>query len=66
MKFEDKVAQLENIAKKIGDDNVGLEESLELYRQGVTLAKDCLAVLNENKLKVKEISDEITALFEEK
>lgn len=66
MKFEDKVAQLEVIAKKIGDDNLGLEESLEFYRQGVTLAKECMNVLNENKIKVKEISDEITALFEGK
>lgn len=66
MNFEEKVAQLEDISKKISDDNVGLEESLSLYRQGVELAKECLEILNENKLKVKEISNEMAMLFEEK
>ena len=66
MNFEEKVAQLEDISKKISDDNVGLEESLLLYRQGVELAKECLEILNENKLKVKEISNEMAMLFEEK
>ena len=66
MSFEEKVAQLESISKKISDENVGLEESLSLYRQGVELAKECLDVINENKLKVKEISNEMTKLFEEK
>lgn len=66
MNFEEKVAQLEDISKKISDDNVGLEESLSLYRQGVELTKECLEILNENKLKVKEISNEMAMLFEEK
>ena len=62
MKFEDQVARLENIAKKLESDDISLEESVKLYEEGVSVAKTCLEILNENKAKIKDLSAQLDAL----
>lgn len=41
MEFEEKLGQLEEVAKKLESGSVGLEEGIELYRQSLDLTKDC-------------------------
>ena len=63
MKFEDKVKQLEEIVNKLEDKNLGLEEGIDLYKEGLEITKQCLVELNGGKEKIKALQEEMTALF---
>lgn len=63
MDFEKKLAELEKIVQQLEDRNVGLEKGIELYEQGLELAKECLRQLNEGKDKIKALQSEMSALF---
>ena len=63
MKFEESVANLEEIAKKIENDDLSLEEAIKLYEDGIKTAKDCITYLNENKEKINNLTSQMEALF---
>lgn len=63
MKFEERVASLEEIAKKIENENLSLEESIKLYEEGIKTARECIVYLNENKEKINNLSKQMEALF---
>ncbi|MFC1476064.1 exodeoxyribonuclease VII small subunit [Candidatus Zixiibacteriota bacterium] len=64
MKFGEAVQRLEEIVKKLEQDEVALEESSELFEEGVKLAKFCSRRLNEAETKIEQLSrngrDELT------
>ena len=63
MEFEAKVKQLEEIVNKLEDKNLGLEEGIDLYKEGLEITKQCLVELNGGKEKIKALQEEMTALF---
>ena len=63
MGFEAKVKQLEEIVNKLEDKNLGLEEGIDLYKEGLEITKQCLVELNGGKEKIKALQEEMTALF---
>lgn len=63
MKFEERVANLEEIAKKIESDNLSLEESIKLYEDGIKTARECIVYLNENKEKINNLTKQMEELF---
>ena len=48
--------ELENIVKKMEDDNLNLEQSLESYEKGIGLVKLAQSTLTEIEKKVKILS----------
>ena len=48
--------ELENIVKKMEDDNLNLEQSLESYEKGIGLVKQAQLTLSEIEKKVKILS----------
>ena len=48
--------ELENIVKKMEDDNLNLEQSLESYEKGIGLVKQAQSTLTEIEKKVKILS----------
>jgi exodeoxyribonuclease VII small subunit len=48
--------ELENIVKKMEDDNLNLEQSLESYEKGIGLVKQAQSTLNQIEKKVKILS----------
>ena len=48
--------ELENIVKKMEDDNLNLEQSLESYEKGIGLVKQAQLTLTEIEKKVKILS----------
>jgi len=48
--------ELENIVKKMEDDNLNLEQSLESYEKGISLVKQAQSTLNQIEKKVKILS----------
>ncbi|MCI8434868.1 MAG: exodeoxyribonuclease VII small subunit [Clostridia bacterium] len=65
MEFEEKLGQLEEVAKKLESGSVGLEEGIELYRQSLDLTKDCLQALELSKGKLTVLKQQMDALFEQ-
>ena len=56
--FEDKLRELEEIARKLDDPSFSLESSLELFEQGVRLGKELRVELEAAKLKVRKLMED--------
>ncbi|OEF98448.1 exodeoxyribonuclease VII small subunit [Desulfuribacillus alkaliarsenatis] len=56
--FDQAILELESVVKKLEAGEVTLEESIELYKQGINLAKDCHNLLEKAEQQVQKISIE--------
>ncbi len=56
-RFEDQLEKLEEIVANLEDETVGLEEALELFEDGMKLAKSCRARLEEVEQRVQVLLD---------
>ncbi|WP_165394796.1 exodeoxyribonuclease VII small subunit [Methanofollis fontis] len=56
--YEELVAELREIVRKVEDDSTGLEESIALFRKGEELIRECERLLNDAELKITEIAGE--------
>ena len=65
MSLEEKLKEIELITSKLENPDLGMDEGIKLYEQGVVLAKDCLAELNEVKGKISIIKKELDVYKEE-
>lgn len=55
-RFEEAVEQLEQIIEQIESGEVGLEESLLRYEQGMKLIARCQAILNKAQQRIAELT----------
>ncbi len=55
--FEASIERLEAIVSKLESGSVSLEESVKLYEEGLTLAKNCTLQLENAKQKIIEIDE---------
>lgn len=55
-KFEEAFERLEEIVAKLESGDVALEESLDLYTEGMTLVKFCNVKLNVAREKIEKLS----------
>lgn len=53
MKFEEALARIEKIAEKLEEGGLGLDESLELFNEGIELSRFCNGKLEETKKRVE-------------
>lgn len=54
--FEEVLRRLEEIVETLEDDPPALDEALETYEEGVSLANECLARLEDAEQRVSELS----------
>lgn len=54
-KFEDLLIRLQEISEKLESEDVGLEDSITLYEEGVKLSKLCHQKLEEAELKITNL-----------
>ena len=54
-RFEDQLERLETIVASLEDETVGLEEALELFEDGMKLAKSCRARLEDVEHRVRRL-----------
>jgi exodeoxyribonuclease VII small subunit len=55
--FEASVAQLEQIVAAIESGQIGLEESLAKYEQGMELLKKCRAILDKAEKRIEVLHE---------
>ena len=54
--FEESVAQLEQIVAAIESGQIGLEESLAKYEQGMDLVKKCRSILDRAEKRIEQLT----------
>ena len=54
--FEESVAQLEQIVAAIESGQIGLEESLAKYEQGMELVKRCRGILDRAEKRIEQLT----------
>lgn len=55
LKFEEAMAKLENIAGAIEQGEIGLEESIDRYEEGMGLIAHCRKILGDAELKIQKL-----------
>lgn len=58
MTFEESLEKLTEIVSKLENENMALEESIDLYKQGIELSVSCKKQLEDAKLKITEYKTE--------
>ncbi|HPN39636.1 MAG TPA: exodeoxyribonuclease VII small subunit [Melioribacteraceae bacterium] len=57
--FEELIERLEEISSQLDSNNAGLEESLQIFEEGIKLTKECYERLNKAELKVTELKNDL-------
>lgn len=57
--FEDSLQRLQEISDFLENGEVGLEESIKLYEEGIKLANFCFSTLKNAELKVTELKKQL-------
>ncbi len=65
MDFDSKLNELQKIAIQMDNENLSINDGIELYKQGVELAKQCYEELNNIKGKVTVIKQDLDKYKEE-
>ena len=56
--FESKLAKANEILKQLGDENLSLEQSVKLPKEGKKLLEEASQILQNAKLAIKDADDE--------
>ncbi len=57
--FEQSLSRLEEISSLLESDEIGLEEALKLYEEGINLSRGCLTSLKNAELKITELKKKV-------
>lgn len=63
--FEDSLMRLQEISDLLESGEIGLEESLKVYEEGIKLSKICFDTLKNAELKVTELKKQLEAEIKE-
>ncbi len=63
--FEDKLSRLEEVAGLLEQEDLGIEESISLFEEGVKLSKECLIALQSAELRITELKKQISDFKDE-
>jgi len=66
IKFEEALARIEEIARLLEEGGIGLEESLELFNEGIELSRFCTGKLEETKKKVEILARSVDGAMQVK
>ncbi len=64
--FEESLQRLNDILALLEDPDLGVEEALKLYEQGVALVRSCEKKLSAIKQKITYIDEEASELYDTK
>ena len=56
MKFEDALKKISEINEKLSAEDISLEESVNLFKEGIELTKFCQKKLDEAKQEIEQVS----------
>ena len=56
--FEKNLEQLTTVIQKMEQQDVGLEESLKLYEQGIQLTRKCQKIIDDAEQKIEQLMEQ--------
>ncbi len=56
--FESNLASLTEIINKMEQQEIGLEESLKLYEQGIQLTRKCQKIIDDAEQRIEQLMDQ--------
>lgn len=59
IQFEDSLQKLEDLVEQLESGELGLDESLKLFEQGVTLYKNCKEKLSTTEKKLSLLTEQM-------
>ncbi len=65
LKFEEAIKKLEDIAKVLETGELGLDESVAKFEEGMNLSKTCTKMLNEAEKKINILINNEDGISEE-
>lgn len=65
LKFEEAIKKLEDIAKELESGELGLDESVAKFEEGMNLSKTCTKMLNEAEKKINILISNEEGISEE-
>lgn len=60
--FEKDLKRLQEISALLESDTLGLEEALNLYEEGISLSRNCIAALKKAEVKITELKKNLDSL----
>ena len=64
--FEENLSRLEEISTLLESEELGLDESISLFEEGIKLSKSCMTALKKAELKITELKSELSEVTSEK
>jgi len=58
--FEKSLSRLEEISILLESEDLGLDESISLFEEGIKLSKNCMTALKKAELKITELKSELS------
>jgi exodeoxyribonuclease VII small subunit len=58
--FEENLSRLEEISALLEGEELGLDESISLFEEGIKLSKICMTSLKKAELKITELKSELS------
>ena len=58
--FEENLSRLEEISTLLESEELGLDESISLFEEGIKLSKSCITALKKAELKITELKSELS------
>jgi len=58
--FEKNLARLEEIGNLLESQEIGLEEAISIFEEGIKLSKSCATTLKKAELKITELTKELS------
>ncbi len=63
--FEENLSRLEEISTLLESEELGLDESISLFEEGIKLSKSCMTALKKAELKITELKSELSEVTSE-
>lgn len=61
--FENSFHRLEEIVEKLESGDLPLEESLDLFEEGIKVSKECMGILSQARKRVQKLIQEVDGSF---
>jgi len=56
--FEEALARLKEIVDELENESITLEDSIELFEEGIKLSKFCTNTLEQAEIRIEKVSEE--------
>lgn len=57
LSFEEALNKLESIVEQLEEEEITLEDSVNLYEEGVKLSKFCTEILEQAELRIEQVNE---------